>query len=163
MKVVCVIGVGLIGGSFSKDIQAHYPEVKRIGIDTNDHYLAEALKLGVIDEIGHLEDVARADLVFIAIPVDATLKILPQVLDLVADHTVVIDAGSTKASLCEAVQNHPKRRHYLSAHPIAGTEFSGPSAAIAGLFKGKTQIICEVEQTAFKLQEKALEVFHALG
>jgi prephenate dehydrogenase len=163
MKVVCVIGVGLIGGSFSKDIQAHYPEVKRIGIDTNDHYLAEALKLGVIDEIGHLEDVAQADLVFIAIPVDATLKILPQVLDLVADHTVVIDAGSTKASLCEAVQNHPKRRHYLSAHPIAGTEFSGPSAAIAGLFKGKTQIICEVEQTAFKLQEKALEVFHALG
>ena len=72
MKVVCVIGVGLIGGSFSKDIQAHYPGVKRIGIDTNDHYLVEALKLGVIDEIGHLEDVAQADLVFIAIPVDAT-------------------------------------------------------------------------------------------
>src|SRR6056300_197492 len=163
MKVVCVIGVGLIGGSFSKDIKEHYPEVKRIGIDQNEDYLKEALSLGVIDEIGRLEDVAAADIVFIAIPVDATLKVLPLVLDHVSAHTVVVDSGSTKSSLCELVKDHPNRRNYLAAHPIAGTEFSGPSAAIAGLFKGKTQIICEVEQTAFKLQEMALEVFQALG
>ncbi len=163
MKVVCVIGVGLIGGSFSKDIKEHYPEVKRIGIDQNEDYLKEALSLGVIEEIGRLEDVAKADLVFIAIPVDAVLKVLPLVLDQVSAHAVVVDAGSTKASLCETVKDHPNRRNYLAAHPIAGTEFSGPSAAIAGLFKGKTQIICEVEQTAFKLQEMALEVFQALG
>ncbi|MDG1774528.1 MAG: prephenate dehydrogenase/arogenate dehydrogenase family protein, partial [Flavobacteriaceae bacterium] len=129
MKVVCIIGVGLIGGSFSKDIKEHYPEVKRIGIDQKEDYLKEALSLGVIDEIGRLEDVAKADMVFIAIPVDATLKVLPLVLDQVSAHTVVVDAGSTKASLCEAVKDHPNRRNYLAAHPIAGTEFSGPSAA----------------------------------
>jgi prephenate dehydrogenase len=108
-------------------------------------------------------DLSKADLVFIAIPVDATIALLPSILDLVPENCVVTDAGSTKASLCEAVAKHPKRRNYLAAHPIAGTEFSGPSAAVAGLFKGKTNIICEVEKTAFKLQEQALEIFNAMG
>ncbi|CAN0533865.1 unnamed protein product, partial [Scytosiphon promiscuus] len=76
---------------------------------------------------------------------------------------VVIDAGSTKSLICKVVENHPKRRNFLACHPIAGTEFSGPSAAIEGLFMGKTNIICEIEKTAFKLQEKALELFQQLG
>lgn len=76
---------------------------------------------------------------------------------------VVIDTGSTKAPLCELLVNHPKRRNFLAAHPIAGTEFSGPSAAHVGLYAGKTNIICEVEKTAFKLQERALKIFSDIG
>lgn len=164
MKQVSIIGLGLIGGSFARDFKNLYPEAKLVGIDQNESHLKEALSLGLIDVVGSIEvDLSKADLVFIAIPVDATIALLPSILDLVPENCVVTDAGSTKASLCEAVAKHPKRRNYLAAHPIAGTEFSGPSAAVAGLFKGKTNIICEVEQTAFKLQERALEIFNAMG
>jgi prephenate dehydrogenase len=82
---------------------------------------------------------------------------LPQVLDLIGEETIVFEVGSTKAPICKVVALHPKRRNFIATHPIA-TEFSGPSAAIVGLFEGKTNIICEVERTAFKLQEKALEL-----
>ena len=87
---------------------------------------------------------------------------LPKILDAVGDETVVMDAGSTKKLICKTVDAHPKRRNFLACHPIAGTEFSGPSAAINGLYEGKTNIICEVEKTAFKLQEKALEIFQKM-
>ncbi len=88
-----------------------------------------------------------ADLVVLAIPVNAAIKVLPQVLELIADHTVVIDMGSTKEAICKAVSSHPRRAQFLATHPIAGTEFSGPSAAIKGLFKNKTNIICELDKT----------------
>jgi len=103
------------------------------------------------------------DMVFVTIPVDVMVNELSTILDSIPDDCVVIDAGSTKAMLCKSVENHPKRRNYLSCHPIAGTEFSGPSAAFDGLYDGKTNIICEIEKTAFKLQEKALELFRELG
>ncbi|MCG5644434.1 MAG: prephenate dehydrogenase [Flavobacteriaceae bacterium] len=163
MKQLSIIGVGLIGGSFAKDFRELFPKASIVGLDKNESHLTEALSLGVIDKAGDMKDLSDSDLVFVAIPVDATLSLISEILDMAGEHTVVVDAGSTKASLCEAVAKHDKRRHYLAAHPIAGTEFSGPSAAIAGLFKGKTQIICEVEQTAFQLQEKALNVFNAMG
>lgn len=163
MNCICIIGVGLIGGSFAKNIKQLYPKSTCIGIDQNYAHLQEALSLGVIDKKGTFKDLPKAELVFVAIPVDATLALLPTILDAVEENCLVVDAGSTKAKLCEAVAKHPKRRNYLAAHPIAGTEFSGPSAAIAGLFKGKTQIICEVEHTAFKLQELALAIFNGMG
>jgi prephenate dehydrogenase len=99
----------------------------------------------------------------LAIPVDKTLQLLPSVLDKISDDAIVIDAGSTKFDICKLVENHPKRRNFLAAHPIAGTEFSGPKAAFAGLYKNKTNIICEVEKTAFKLQEQALQLFQQMG
>ena len=102
-------------------------------------------------------------MVIVAIPVNVTVKQLPEILDKVGNDTLVIDVGSTKEDICEAVKNHPKRRNFLAMHPIAGTEFSGPSAAIHNLYKGKTNIICEVEDTAFKLQEKALKLFNQIG
>ena len=84
-------------------------------------------------------------------------------MDAIGEETIVFEVGSTKSPICEAVENHPKRRNFIATHPIAGTEFSGPSAAIVGLFQDKTNIICEVEKTTFKLQEKALELFKKLG
>ena len=162
MKVF-IIGTGLIGGSFALDLKSAIDETEIFGIDENEEHLEEALVNGLIDHKGNFEDLRKADLVYLAIPVDASLKILPKILDIIPENCVVTDAGSTKEELCLRVSGHPKRRNYLAGHPIAGTEFSGPSAALHGLFKYKTNIICEVEKTAFKLQEKALKIFDAIG
>ncbi|MCO4820898.1 MAG: prephenate dehydrogenase [Flavobacteriaceae bacterium] len=163
MNKIYVIGVGLIGGSLALDIKAQNPNAIIYGIDANLEHLNEAKTLKVIDEIAKLEDVIHADLVILAIPVDATVKLLPHLLDLVSDTTLVMDVGSTKEDICLAVKDHAKRRNFLATHPIAGTEHSGPNAAIHDLFKNKTNIICEVEDTAFNLQEKAIKLFGAIG
>ncbi len=162
MKVY-VIGIGLIGGSMALDIQALDKDAVIIGIDANDSHLEQAIELGIIHQKSELTGVIDADFVIVAVPVDIALGLLPKVLDLVTDETLVFEVGSTKSPICEAVLNHPKRRNFLATHPIAGTEFSGPTAAIRNLFVDKTNIICEVEKTTFKLQEKGLKLFKDLG
>lgn len=162
MKVV-VIGIGLIGGSMVLDIKALHPEATVLGMDANENHLQQAIDLGVVEKAGTSEDLSDSDFVIVSVPVDIALTVLPQVLDAVGENTIVFEVGSTKLPICEAVANHPKRRNYIATHPIAGTEFSGPTAAIKGLFQGKTNIICEVEKTTFKLQEKALKLFMAMG
>ena len=163
MKNIFCIGIGLIGGSFAIDIKNYNPEVIIHGISRKDETLNKALDLKLIDKKATLDDLENADLVIVSIPVDATVKLLPTILDKISDNTLVVDAGSTKEAICKEVEHHPKRRNFLACHPIAGTEKSGPTAAISGLYKGKTNIICEVEKTTFKLQEKALELFRAIG
>jgi prephenate dehydrogenase len=160
---IYVIGVGLIGGSIALDAKDLNPDAKIFGIDSNEKHLQEAIALGVIDEAATFDDLVKADLVIVSVPVDTAIVVLPTVLDLISDSAIVFDVGSTKIPICEAVAGHPRRRNFIATHPIAGTEFSGPSAAIRGLFKGKTNIICEVEKTTFKLQEKALWLFSAIG
>ena len=162
MKVF-VIGTGLIGGSMALDIKTIYDEATIFGIDSNENNLQEAIRLGIIDEKATYEDLAISDLVIVAVPVDVCLELLPELLDKIGEHTLIIDVGSTKAPLCEAVASHKNRKNFLATHPIAGTEFSGPKAAIKGLFEGKTNIICEVEKTTFKLQERAMDLFKKLG
>lgn len=163
MENVVIIGLGLIGGSFAKGIKRIYPAVKIAGLDTNEKHLDEALDIGLIDERASDTSITQADTVLVSIPVDVMVTELPKILDNVNEDCVVIDAGSTKALVCNALAEHAKRRNFLACHPIAGTEFSGPSAAFDGLYEGKTNIICEVEKTAFKLQERALELFQQLG
>jgi prephenate dehydrogenase len=163
MKNIYAIGIGLIGGSLAIDIKNNNPDIIIHGISRKDATLNKALELGLIDKKATLEDLKHADLVIVSIPVDATVKLLPTILDKIPDTALVVDAGSTKADICKAVENHPKRRNFLAMHPIAGTEHSGPTAAISGLFKGKTNIVCEVEKTTFKLQEKALKLFTDIG
>ena len=160
---VAVIGIGLIGGSFAKDVKKLHPEVTIVGLDKNQTHLDEALELQIIDEKGDLDALTDVDMVYVSIPVNAMVHELPKILDAVGDDTVVMDAGSTKRLICESVAEHPKRRNFMACHPIAGTEFSGPSAALEGLYDGKTMIICEVEKTAFKLQERALAIFQEIG
>ncbi len=163
MKNIYIIGVGLIGGSLALDIKKHDPNIKVFGIDHNDAHLEEALQLKVIDAKATFEDLKRAELVILSVPVDAAVTEIIKVLNLVSDDALVMDVGSTKAEICKAIDQHPKRRNFLATHPIAGTEFSGPKAAIQGLYKNKTNIICEVEKTAFKLQERALQLFSDIG
>lgn len=163
MKNIYIIGIGLIGGSIAKDVKKLNPGISIHGIDANETHLQEALTLKLIDKKANFEDLKHADLVIVSIPVDATETLLPHILDVVSEDTLVIDSGSTKASICKAVAKHPKRRNFLATHPIAGTEFSGPKAAVEGLFMNKTNIICEIEKTAFKLQERALTIFKIMG
>ncbi len=160
---ITIIGIGLIGGSFALDIKHHYPNAKIYGIDANENHLMESINLGIIEEESTFDNLKFIDFVILSTPVDVSVVILPEILDKIGDETLVLDVGSTKLPICEAVSNHPKRRNFMACHPIAGTEFSGPSAAVLGLFENKTNIICEVEKTTFKLQEKAMELFKQLG
>src|SRR3970040_2084089 len=162
MKIY-VIGTGLIGGSLALGAKDFYDNAKIYGIDSNENHLKEAINLGIMDEVALFEDLATADFVILSVPVDVSLEFLPKVLDIIPESAIVFDVGSTKNPICEAVANHPRRRNFMAAHPIAGTEFSGPSAVIKGLFQDKTNIICEVEKTTFKLQEKALDLFKSMG
>lgn len=163
MNKVYIIGVGLIGGSLGLDIKSLNDDIKIYGIDSNTTHLDQALELGIIDAAAEYDNLIDADLVILAIPVDKAVDVLPKVLDHISDETVVIDVGSNKLAICNQISNHQRRRNFLATHPIAGTEFTGPKAALKGLFKNKTNIICEIEKTAFKLQEKALKLFADLG
>jgi prephenate dehydrogenase len=162
MKIY-IVGIGLIGGSMALDIKLLYKEAVVIGVDNNQDHLDQAIELGVIHQKSELKNVVDADIVIVAVPVDVAVELLPKILDIISDDTLVFDVGSTKSQICEAVINHPKRRNFLATHPIAGTEFSGPTAAIVNLFVNKANIICEVEKTTSKLQEKALKIFKDLG
>jgi len=160
---VFIIGIGLIGGSFAKDIKRLRPNATIYGIDNKASHLEEALALHIVDSKSSYDELHLADMVIVSIPVDVLLIEMPKILDAVSDDCVVFDGGSTKSLICKTLAEHPKRRNYLACHPIAGTEFSGPSAALEHLYSGKTNIICEVEKTAFKLQEKTLELFQEMG
>ena len=162
MKVI-VIGIGLIGGSFARDLRKISPKAEILGKDRDQTHMDRALELGLVDREASDADLKSADVVLVTIPVNSLAAELPSILDEVGEQTLVFDAGSTKAQICEAVREHPKRRNFLACHPIAGTEFTGPQAALSGLFEGKTNIICEVEQTAFRIQECALDLFRKLG
>ncbi len=163
MEKVAIIGVGLIGGSLALDIKALHPECTILGIDQNPEHLKKAKELDVIDVAGSLDDIHDIDLVIVAIPVNHICDRINNILNASGPQTLVVDVGSTKEDICLKVADHPKRRNFLAMHPIAGTEFSGPEAALTGLFEGKTNIICEVEKTAFKLQEKALKLCTDIG
>ena len=118
MKVV-IIGVGLIGGSFAKDVKKLYPEAEIIGVDTSDAHLDEALQLGIIDKKGIYDSLATADLVYVSIPVNVLVNELPKILDVAGDETVVMDAGSTKRLICEQVAEHLQRAVGLRHRVIA--------------------------------------------
>lgn len=160
---VAIIGIGLIGGSLARDIRLIWDQAEIIGIDVDTVHVQKAIELGIVNREGVWEEIPQMDVVIVSVPVDKALTVVLEVLDLVNEKTLVIDVGSTKQPLCEAVQHHRNRRNFLATHPIAGTEFSGPTAALQGLFEGKTNIICEVEKTAFGLQVRAMELFHKLG
>lgn len=162
MKVY-IIGLGLIGGSMALDIQKMYPEVKIYGVDTNENHLEEAFNLGLIHQKVMLSEISEADLIILAVPVDVAVVLLPEILNTVSEKTLVMDVGSTKKPICEAVENHSKRGNFLATHPIAGTEFSGPTAAVENLFDSKTIIVCEIEKTAYKKQQFAFDFFRNLN
>lgn len=159
-----IIGLGLIGGSMALDLRKAGIAQELTGVDRSESNGKRAVELGIVDKI---EDegkaISSADLIILAIPVNALSQLLPSVLDSVKKGAVVIDAGSTKRSICKAVAAHNNREQFVAAHPIAGTENSGPEAAFEGLFKGKTNIICEREKSSTQALDVAGQVAAALG
>ena len=162
MMNVAVIGLGLIGGSLSLDIRNAF-DAKIIGIDANPENAQRALDLKIIDTISTIDKLTTVDVVIVATPVNTIASIVKEVLDVVSENTLVFDVGSVKGSICSSIANHPKRKNFLAVHPIAGTEFSGPDAAITNLFKGKVNIICELEKTDRKIANIAFDIFDKLG
>ncbi len=163
MKVT-IIGLGLIGGSMALDIRKAGMATELIGVDIHSKHIQEAQELGLVDRVlPEDKALSSADLVILAIPVNTLGALLPSILDTISDHAVVIDAGSTKGHICRVVSNHPRRSQFVAAHPLAGTENSGPTAAFAGLFSGKTNIICERERSSAKALAVADTLFAALG
>ncbi len=162
MKKIHIIGLGLLGGSFGLGARQKFPELIITGTDANPQNLKDALTLGIITEAKETPD-ADTDLVILATPADTLGKILIDTLNQVGENTLVFDVGSTKSKLCAMMADHPKRKQYLAAHPIAGTEYSGPKAALADLLNRKVLIICELEKTDLHLKEKAYQLFDALN
>lgn len=159
-----IVGLGLIGGSIAIDLRRAGVSTALTGVDANDDNAHRALELKLVDRVSMLTDaVADADLVITAIPVNAIRNVLLSVLDQVGPDCVVIDSGSTKAQICRTLQQHPRRSQFVAAHPLAGTENSGPDAAFGGLFSGKLNIICEKEKSSAEALEVAGRVFSALG
>ncbi|NEV92772.1 prephenate dehydrogenase [Psychroflexus sp. YR1-1] len=154
MNIAC-IGLGLIGGSFALSLKKNFPEIKRYGMDKNPKHLEKALELNIIDKVLKDTDLLSMDVVVVSIPVDKASTVIQEVLDKVHPKALVMDMGSTKGELCTAIADHPKRDQFLAAHPIAGTEFSGPEAAFSSLFEHKTMIFCDVEATQSALVELA--------
>ncbi len=159
---ITIIGIGLIGGSIAISLKENGFAARIIGVDQSQENLDKAVRRRLIDEDMDLGSaINESDLIIISIPVNAMLQVLPKVLDLV-ENQVVIDVGSTKAELMESVKNHPKRKQYIGTHPMAGTEHSGPEAAIPNLFNNKTTVICDAEQSKNDAVELVEKMYNSL-
>ena len=161
---IAIVGLGLIGGSLAIDLRSKKIATRLIGVDFNEGHARKALELGLVDEILPEERAfAESDVVILAIPVNTIGALLPSILDRVAKNAVVIDTGSTKSMICKSVAQHDRRAQFVAAHPISGTENSGPTAALQGLFDGKTNIICEKEQSSKSSLAVAKNIFDSVG
>lgn len=153
--IVTIVGTGLIGGSLAISLKSKGVATHIIGVDQHEGNLKKALELGIIDEGATLEAaMQRSTLIILAIPVDGLLKVLPSMLDNAGPQQVIMDVGSTKEKILALVADHSHRGRFVAAHPMAGTEYSGPEAAIPNLFTGKTMVLCDVKNS----DEDAVEI-----
>ena len=146
---VGIIGLGLIGGSIAIDLKRKGYAQQVLGVEADSVNASAALKIGLVDRAVQVEEcVAESDIIILAVPVGAAARLLPQVLDMVDDTKTVTDVCSTKELLVKTVKDHSMRRRYVASHPMAGTEYSGPWAAMPGLFDGHACIICDPQDSA---------------
>lgn len=161
---VGIIGLGLIGGSMGLALKECGYASLVMGYDQLEEHMEVALQKGIIDErCDNLEDlVGKSEIVILAVPVQVIVKILPKVLDIV-DQQMVIDVGSTKHDMVESVKGHSRRSRYLPTHPMAGTEYSGPQAALQRLFEGKVCVFCDVEDSDAEVVEEIKGMYERVG
>jgi prephenate dehydrogenase len=161
---VTIIGVGLISGSFALALKQKGFAKNIIGVSKTQASIDKALSLGIIDEALSLKEaVEKSDFIYIAIPVDATIPMLLQVMDLITTQQIVADAGSTKLAMCKAVENHPMRKQFVATHPMWGTEYSGPQAAVNNAFAGRACVICEKEKSNQASVTTIEELYKSMG
>jgi prephenate dehydrogenase len=163
MMVVTIIGVGLIGGSMAIALKEKGLAKRVIGVDSNKEHAAKALELGLVEEMLPLEEAVKlSDLIVISVPVDAVERLLPGLLDLV-DKQVVMDVGSIKGEIMEVIKDHPKKGRFVPTHPMWGTEYSGPEAAVRGAFEGKATVICDKEACDLDALKLVEDLYRDLG
>ncbi len=161
---ITIVGVGLISGSFSMILKEKGLVNHVIGVSRTAQSINKALELGIIDEALPLEEaVKKSSLIYVAIPVDATIPVIQAIMDLVNEEQIVVDAGSTKQALCEALANHPMRRRFVATHPMWGTEYSGPEAAVRDAFAGRVCVICEKEKSDPDAVDTVEKIYKLLG
>lgn len=161
---VAILGMGLIGGSAAIDLKKRGFASEIIGVGRSAANIAKALELGLADKMVSKEEAVReADVIILAVPVNILIDELKFVLDHMRPDAVVTDMGSTKGKMVEAVKDHPLRKRYVPSHPMAGTEFSGPTAAFSGLFDGKVSIICDKDQSDKDAVELIEKLYETLG
>lgn len=159
-----VVGLGLIGGSMAIDLRRSRFATEIIGVDSNADHASLAKELGIVDRVTGLEQgIREADMVLLSLPVDRIAELLPVILDLIAPTTTVVDVGSAKRTIIDAVAHHPLRGNYVPTHPMAGTENSGPAAAIPGLFSGKLTIVCDHEKSRPQHLALVEKMYQSLG
>ncbi|BAF69520.1 prephenate dehydrogenase [Nitratiruptor sp. SB155-2] len=158
---VGIVGLGLMGGSLALDLKKNGIADKVVGYDRNPKHCQQAISLDLVDEIVDFEQIKKCDVVFLAIPVEAIIKTLHKLID-IEPHTTIIDLGSTKEKI---VKNCPPqiRKNFVAAHPMTGTEYSGPEAAIEGLYYDKIVVLCNTEENDPFHKERAENIFVELG
>ncbi|TKK64919.1 prephenate dehydrogenase [Ilyomonas limi] len=160
---VTIIGVGLIGGSMALILKEKGFAKHIIGVEANKENAQKALELKIVDEILPLyQAVMKANIIVLAVPVSVCEQLLPQILDNI-DSQVVIDTGSTKKGITDAVKNHPKRGRFVATHPMWGTEYSGPQAATRDAFARKATVVCNVAQSDTNAVQMAEDLYKTLG
>ena len=160
---VGIVGLGLIGGSIGLKLKDLYDNIIIYGYDIDDDSVSYCLKNKIIDVKFDEEFISELDFLFLAIPVESIKKQLSDYLNKTSNKTLIIDLGSTKFQICNSVENHQNRKNYLAAHPIAGTEFSGPNSAKKDLFNDKVMILCDTEKTDPNLLLDAKKIIKSLG
>ena len=149
---VGVIGLGLIGGSMALDLKRRGFAARTLGVEQDPVAAQAARTIGLVDELTDLDScVEQADIIVVAVPVGAAVKLVPEILDRFqkgGQDKIVIDVCSTKEHICRDTQYHPRRSQFVSTHPMAGTEYSGPWAAQPGLFDGRACIFCNAEESS---------------
>jgi len=161
---VSIIGLGLIGGSLALSLRQKGFTKSITGYDRNPVHGTRALELGIVDQVvNSIEELSDTDLLILAIPVDYSSALLPKLLNMVSSKTIITDVGSTKSGICQNVKDHPRRVQYVAAHPIAGTEFTGPDAAFDGLFDQKRLIICDPDLSRPDALELVQKMYESVG
>ena len=165
---VGIIGLGLIGGSIAVDLRRRGHAREILGVEADQVNAAAALKIGLVDKVTDLDEcLSESDMVVLAVPVGAAVRLLPRILDSFdaagSAEKIVIDVCSTKEHLARCVRYHPCRRQYVATHPMAGTEYSGPWAAMSGLFDGHACIICDAEESAPNAVRRVEELYDVLN
>ncbi len=161
---VAVVGLGLIGGSFALALKDKSIASSVVGVEANAANAEAALRLGLVEAVLPLnEAVDGADLVALAVPVDAIPQLAIKVLNRVTENQIVIDMGSTKEELCEIISQHPRRGRFVATHPMWGTEYSGPEAATVESFAGRAVVICQKEMSDSKAVERIEDIYRKLG
>ena len=162
--VVGIIGIGLIGGSLAISLKESDLDAHIIGMDASQSNLDKAVRRRLIDDDLPLEaGLPLCDVIVLATPMDAMLDLLPALLDRITAKQTLLDVGSTKEALLATVTDHPNRARYVACHPMAGTEFSGPEAAVPNLFRGKTCVIVDGSDSAPDAVDTAKRIFSTAG